>query len=188
MALGFPVIFGEGCVLVAKGELRIGSRSVILRQANLESYSGSVLEIGNRCFINKNSTFVARKRIKIGDDCRIGENVSIYDHDHDTSLNAASRRDVFHSKEVIIGNNVWIGRGVFIGKGVVIGDNAVIGANSIVTKSVPANHLYRIHIRPILTPITKQLPAEAGGFAPGAEDWKSHPLRASRPDYPHITQ
>ncbi|NJL78793.1 MAG: acyltransferase [Richelia sp. RM2_1_2] len=77
--------------------------------------------------------------VEIGDNTRIGEFVSIRDHDHSfADSDVLIRLQGFSGKPIKIGSDVWIGRGVFIGKGVEIGNGAVIGANSVVTKSIPS--------------------------------------------------
>lgn len=98
------------------------------------------LTIGNDVFINDGTKVNVRQHISIGDGCIIGQNVLMYDHDH--NIYSSDRRTNFICKEIVIGNNVWIGSGVIILKGVHIGDNAVIGAGTIVTKDVAANTVY----------------------------------------------
>lgn len=112
----------------------------IQRNSNLEVYGAARLKIGDRVAINKNCTIVARFSVTIGDDCLIGENVSIYDHDHEFAILGRPIIDQgFRGKGVRIGQRVWIASSVFIGKGVTIGDDVVIGAHSVITKDVPKN-------------------------------------------------
>lgn len=90
------------------------------------------------------STFVAVKRITIGENVMIGVNTSIIDNDfHNTN---PVKRDLYNREEipsnpVSIGNNVFIGFNCTILKGVTIGDNSVIGANSVVLSSIPSNSI-----------------------------------------------
>lgn len=42
-----------------------------------------ILNIGNNVFINDSTKINIRKHIDIGDDVIIGQNVLMYDHDHD---------------------------------------------------------------------------------------------------------
>ena len=76
----------------------------------------------------------------IGEHCRIGPNVLIFDHDHD--YKAGLQLNKFKTGSISIGDNVWIGGGAIILRDTEIGDNAVIAAGSIVKGKVPAGSLY----------------------------------------------
>lgn len=107
-------------------------------QVRIGASNGAIIEIGSSVSINQGTFIIAQKKIIIGNDCRIGEYVSIRDNDHGwKNKNKLIRNQGFVSSEVIIGNDVWIGRSATICKGVHIGDGAVIGSNSVVTKNVP---------------------------------------------------
>lgn len=114
--------------------------------------SGGNLLIGKNVFMNDGCKITSRGRVEIGEGTIMGQNVLIYDHDHDYKSDDMKKNYVVD--EVIIGKNVWIGSGVIILKGVHIGDGAVIAAGSIVTKDVPANYLFRMDLsfrsKPIL--------------------------------------
>lgn len=99
---------------------------------------GSNIHIGNNFFANFNLTILDEAEVRIGDNCFIGPNVSIYTACH--PLDAENRNKALEWAEpVTIGNNVWIGGSVTIVPGVRIGDNVVIGAGSVVTKDIPDN-------------------------------------------------
>ena len=75
-------------------------------------------------------------KIKIGDNCQMATNVSIYTAGH--PVHPVSRNSVYeYGKEVTIGDNVWLGGNTVICPGVHIGDNVVIGAGSVVTNDNP---------------------------------------------------
>lgn len=116
-------------------------RQVHLRKGvDIEARDGGIVKIGNNFFINKNSSIIARFGIMIGDNCMIGENTTIIDHNHAFhSPDETIQTQGYKGAPISIGNNVWIAGRVFIGQGVTIGDNVVIGANTIITKSIPAN-------------------------------------------------
>lgn len=99
-----------------------------------------ILDIGKDVFINYGTIINVREHISIGDGCLIGQNVLMYDHDHD--YRSDNIREKFITEPITIGKNVWIGSGVIILKGVNIGDNSVIAAGTVVTKDVPANVVY----------------------------------------------
>ena len=88
---------------------------------------GNVI-IGNNCFFNNDCSINCLEKISIGDDCIIGENVKIYDHNHKFNGIGSFKDQGFSSKPVSIGNNVWIGSNCVILAGTEIGDNCVISA------------------------------------------------------------
>ncbi len=133
-----------------RGRITIGKTFYLRKYSDIECRDGEVV-IGDRVFINKNCTIVAAQSIRIGNDCMFGEDVSIYDHDHQFEPGSVPFREQgLVARPVTIGNNVWVGCKTFIGKGVTIGDNVVIAAGSIVTKDGPSNSVYfNSGIRPL---------------------------------------
>lgn len=102
-------------------------------------HNGKIV-IGDNCFFNRRCSFTALEEIKIGNDCIFGENVKIYDHNHNTNRkDGLFRKQGYTTKKVEIGNNVWIGTSTIILSGVKIGNNVVVAAGSIVTKSIEDN-------------------------------------------------
>lgn len=99
---------------------------------------GCNIFIGENFFANFNLTILDEAEVRIGDNCFIGPNVSIYTACHPLD---AERRNacVEWAEPVTIGNNVWIGGSATILPGVSIGDNVVVGAGAVVTKSFPDN-------------------------------------------------
>lgn len=95
------------------------------------SKGGARLEIGNNTFINDGCKINVRKNITIGSGCIIGQNVLMYDHDHNYHSIDTLRND-FIADDIVIGNDVWIGSNVVILRGTIIGDGCVIGAGSII--------------------------------------------------------
>ena len=97
---------------------------------------GTHIEVGKNFFANYNCTILDVAKVKIGDNCQLAPNVSIYTAGH--PIHPVSRNSLYeYGKEVIIGDNVWIGGNAVICPGVHIGDNVVIGAGSVVTKDIP---------------------------------------------------
>ena len=74
------------------------------------------------------------KKITIGDNVRVGANVTIIDGDAHQDDPRSGK-----NKPVVIEDNVWIGANVTVLKGVTIGKNSLVGAGSVVTKDIPAN-------------------------------------------------
>lgn len=120
-----------------KSKMIIGKKFRARNNVSFRVYDEGIIKIGNNCFMNDNCSINCQKCITIGDNVIFGQNVMIFDHDHDY------RNDInqFVRDEVKIGNNVWIGANVTILKGVTIGDNVVIGANTLITSDIKANSL-----------------------------------------------
>jgi acetyltransferase-like isoleucine patch superfamily enzyme len=127
-----PVVHGGGRVQVGRLALRCTPAPV-----ELGAMPGGELTIGDRVFINQGSTIVAYRSISIGDDCRIGDYVGIYDTDHHPVEQGAEVR----LAPVMVGRNVWIARGAIVLPGVSIGDHAVVGAGAVVASDVPPRAL-----------------------------------------------
>ena len=128
----------EARLAVLKGLLgSIADDQIIINQPFYCDY-GKQISVGRRFFANFNFTVLDEAPVKIGDDCFIGPNVSIYTACHSTNpVERNSRRE--WAEPVTIGNNVWIGGDVTILPGVTIGNNVTIGAGSVVSRDVPSN-------------------------------------------------
>ena len=97
---------------------------------------GTHIEVGKNFFANYNCTILVVAKVKIGDNCQMAPNVSIYTAGH--PIHPFSRNSMYeYGKEVTIGDNVWIGGNTVICPGVTIGHNTVIGAGSVVTRDIP---------------------------------------------------
>ena len=103
--------------------------------------AGAEIIIGKSNRFSNNTMLCAMASIRIGNDCRIGDAVSIVDADFHEISPATRDRSAGLIRPVVIGNNVWIGSRAMILKGVAIGDNSVVGAMSLVTSEVPANSI-----------------------------------------------
>ncbi len=99
---------------------------------------GGVITLGEHVRINTGCVLVSYSSIVIGNDCLIGEYVSIRDANHGIEGDGPIRLQAHTSAPIVIGNNVWISRGSVILKGVTIGDGAVVAANSVVNRDVPS--------------------------------------------------
>lgn len=123
------------------GVMELADNVAIDRGVDLVAKYGA-LKIGCRTFIGQHSVLVARSNIHIGQDCLIGERVTIRDQDHAYTATGRTAENGFVTNEVLIGDNVWIGAGSTVLKGVSIGRNSVIAAGSVVTSDVPADCLF----------------------------------------------
>jgi acetyltransferase-like isoleucine patch superfamily enzyme len=127
-----PLIRRGGSITLGRVAFRCSPTRVELGTSN-----GGRLEIGDRVFINQGTTIFASQEISIGDDCRIGDHVAIYD----TGFHRIAPDEAIPSGPVRIGKNVWLARGVVVMPGVTIGDHTVVAANSVITRDLPARAL-----------------------------------------------
>lgn len=98
---------------------------------------GCNIFIGENFFANFNLTILDEAEVRIGDNCFIGPNVSIYTACH--PIEPEKRNQLLEWAEpVAIGNNVWIGGSTTILPGVTIGNDVVIGAGSVVSRDIPS--------------------------------------------------
>lgn len=98
------------------------------------------MTIGSEVFFNRNCIVICQKHISIGDECKFGPNVCIYDHDHAFSTQGVLQ-DKFLCSDVIIEDGCWIGAGSIILRGAHIGKNTVVAAGSVIKGSIPPNSL-----------------------------------------------
>lgn len=119
-------------------KLLIGKNFRARNNVSFRIYDGGKVKIGNDCFMNDNCSINCQKDIKIGNHVIFGQNVMLFDHDHDYKNNI----DDFIKSEIVIGDNVWVGANSVILKGVKVGDNTVIAAGSVVTKDIPNNKVF----------------------------------------------
>ena len=98
---------------------------------------GFNIEVGKNLFVNYNCTILDVGKVRIGDNCQIAPNVSIYTAGH--PVHPDSRNSLYeYGIDVTIGDTFWIGGNSVICPGVTLGDNVVIGAGSVVTKDIPS--------------------------------------------------
>ncbi len=105
------------------------------------------LIIGKNCKIGDNVHIAASEKVIIGDNCLMASKIYISDishgnysgdNDHSSPYISPDDRKLY-SKPIIIGKNVWLGENVCVLMGVNIGNGCIIGANSVVNKSIPDN-------------------------------------------------
>lgn len=115
-------------IQISDGYLQIGNSFSCRKNCMLlVKYHGNLI-LGKNVFFNKNVSITCLKKIIIGNNVKIANNVVIVDHDHDYKNDMTK----YKKQDICIGNNVWIGANVVILKGTIIGDNSVIGAGSVV--------------------------------------------------------
>lgn len=126
--------------IVVEGEkscLSIGNNLFVRRGFSIRLADGN-LEIGKDVFFNSFCSVACLGKIIIGDYTMFGENVKLYDHNHnykDDSIPFMAQG--WTVGEIVVGENCWIGSNVVILKDVHIGKNCIIGAGCTVYKNVP---------------------------------------------------
>lgn len=123
------------------GSLFVGKTFKMREDAILRVRKGASVRIGKNFNLSNRCMLVAHESIEIGDDVEFGQDVKVYDHDHDFRAPGGLKAGKFKTAPVKIGNNVWIGANSIILRGTEIGDNSVIAAGSIIKGSIPANSL-----------------------------------------------
>lgn len=99
---------------------------------------GSNIFVGENFIANYNLTVLDVAPVRIGDNCLVGPNVSIFTAGHPVHPEMRNT-GLEYGIEINIGDNVWIGGCSVINPGVTIGSNTVIASGSVVTKDIPDN-------------------------------------------------
>lgn len=98
------------------------------------------ISIGRNVFFNLGCSISCLDSVAIGNNVLFGENVKIYDHNHEFKRpNELIGEQGMTTGKIVIGNNCWIGTNVVILKNVTIGDNVVVGSGCIIYKDIPSN-------------------------------------------------
>ena len=131
----------EGGVLEAldEGRLTIGEGTLLEPGCWLTLGPHARIEIGEGCFLNRNTMIAAYERVTIGDHtmfangCFVGDASHRYD-DPDMPITWQG----FTSKgPVEIGDNCWFGVNCVVTSDVRVGPRCVVGANSVVNRDLP---------------------------------------------------
>jgi acetyltransferase-like isoleucine patch superfamily enzyme len=101
------------------------------------------LTIGRGMFCNRGVMLAAMREVTIGDDVRLGERVSVIDHNHviEPLDDLPARFGAYEAAPIVIGDRVLVGANCVILAGARIGDDAVIGAGSVIRGEIPAGVL-----------------------------------------------
>lgn len=126
-------------IKIQSGNLKIGKGFGMNRGAYIAVVNGGSVSIGNTVSINRNSIIVCHESITIEENCSIGPNVLIYDHDH--CFDSEGLKEGYRTSPVVINKNCWIGGGVTILRGTTIGEGCVIGAGCVVKGYIPPHSL-----------------------------------------------
>ena len=119
----------------------IGANLKFDKYAQIAVIPDANLNIGSNVGIGMHNVIICRKKISIGDNTILGQDVKIYDHNHKFDFETGVSRLCYDEADVQIGCNCWIGAGAIILKGVHIGDNTIVAAVSVVTKDIPSKSI-----------------------------------------------
>ncbi len=127
-------------MFVAAFGLKFRIKPIISRFVSGEVYAEHLktlgYSVGNHCSIPTDSTLPLRSLIRIGNNVRFSNGVSLLTYEGSIAmLNRAYGKRLDRVGPIVIRDNVFVGKGATIKYGVTLGPNVVVGANSIVTRS-----------------------------------------------------
>lgn len=136
-------------------KVQLGDRIVTDGRCVVIVGSAAELEIGTRVYLNEGAMISCKSSVKIGNGCRFGPNVKIFDNDHKfDAIHGVSSEHT--TAPVEIGENCWLGANVVVLKGTTIGKNCVIGAGCVVKGSIPDGSLVTQSRELKITPIQER--------------------------------
>lgn len=138
-----------------KSSVCFGDRLISDGRMVIITDSNSKLQLGNGVYFNENAMISCKSQITVGDGCRFGPNVKIFDNNHLYSASSGVSSEHVTSP-ISIGKNCWIGANVVILRGTSIADNSVIGAGCIVQGSIPEGSLVTQDRTLIVRPIEER--------------------------------
>ncbi len=149
-SFGNDSIIKRDAFLLGGQRMIIGNNTHIGKHCVLETWidptnvfsKGGKLKIGDNCSIGEYTHITSINSVTIGNCLLTGRFVLITDNAHGKSTAddidiAPLKRNVVSKGEVTIGDNVWIGDKCSIMPGVHIGKGVIVAANSVVTHDVP---------------------------------------------------
>jgi len=132
----------EGEVLEAldDGRLTIGEGTLLEPGCWLTLGPHARIEIGEGCFLNRNTMIAAYERVTIGDHTMLANGCFVGDASHrfDDASTPITWQGFTSKGPVEIGDNCWLGVNCAVTTGAVIGSRCVVGANSVVNADLPA--------------------------------------------------
>lgn len=114
------------------------------KRLNIRIKKPGQIILGKGVFFNNDCSLNCMNEITIGDHCIFGENVKLYDHNHEfKDKGRYVSKQGYNVGKIHIGSNCWFGSNVVILPNVSIGNNCVIGTGCIVFKNVPENSVVK---------------------------------------------
>jgi acetyltransferase-like isoleucine patch superfamily enzyme len=130
---------GELLEALDEGRLRIGEGTLLEPGCWLTLAPEARIEIGDGCFLNRNTMLAAYESIEIGAHTMFANGCFVGDAEHrfDDPTQPVTWQGFTSKGPVRIGANCWFGVNCAVTSGVTIGERCVIGANSVVTRDIP---------------------------------------------------
>jgi acetyltransferase-like isoleucine patch superfamily enzyme len=131
---------GELLEALDEGRLTIGNGTLLEPGCWLTLAPDARIEIGEGCFLNRNTMIAAQERVSIGAHTMLANGCFVGDADHrfDDPDKPITEQGFTSKGPVEIGANCWFGVNCVVTSGVRIGDRCVVGANSVVNGDLPA--------------------------------------------------
>jgi len=130
----------------------------------------TVIRIGDRTVIGRNSSIAGHLDIELGDDIWTGPNVYITDENHGyEDVLEPIGRQFSEPRKVVIGSGSWLGTNVTVLPGVTIGEHVAVGAGAVVTRDIPA---FSVAVGNPARVIRRYDPAE-GWIRPASVSWSA---------------
>lgn len=127
---GSPRIEGKGKIIIGT-YVRIWAHMGVTQ---LYAAKNAILKIGDNSFINTDTIISASKRIMIGDNVQIANQVILMDGDFH---GVEDRNSDGKAEGITIEDDVWIATRAMVLKGVRIGKGSTVAAGAVVTKDIP---------------------------------------------------
>lgn len=125
--------------LCENAQWHVGGKTQIFYGTTIEVLSGAQLKNGS-FIMNTGGAMVVQRAVMLGHNINFGRNVTLYDSDFHSVMDAAGNV-INRPAPVNICDDVWLATGVTVLKGTNIGCGAIVGANCLVPKNVPAGAL-----------------------------------------------
>ena len=145
------ISIGKNSIIKRRNEFKLTNNykieigdNCILKEASyfLLTKPNPYLKIGNSVGIGRNCYIAIKSKLVIGDNTRLGHNITILDNEHRFNKDDLISNQPARIEEITIGKDCWIGSNTTILRGVKIGNNSVIGANSLVNKNIPSDQIW----------------------------------------------